>query len=254
MENLAVGFYNAYQDEPERLRAFLIERLEQRREAFRNRLHEITNNAKALLLNHEQEQVQEVIRAAASMLSSWAKLNTVVPKLSGHVQDSLMAGIASAYASTIRATVRRDGAWPNLDYSYHLGYGARRVAALSLGKKIEGFAGACEMLLGNPDYVDAVDLIQQAQRVLVASYEELLRKVQLMGQTSFRDELRVDALFWQVCEGEWGQGQGYRGRIEDRNRAWFEATPRQELEQEMQGLIEKEWAIALQRMTALFEG
>jgi transcriptional regulator with XRE-family HTH domain len=253
LEDLAVGFYNSYQDDPERLREFLLERVSKRRQAFKARIHEITNNAKALLLNHEQEQVQEVMRAAAGMLQSWARQSAAVPRLKAHVQDSLMEQIGTAYAATIRATIRREGAWPNLDYYHHLGYGARRVAALSLGRTMEGFSGACEMLLGNPEYADAESLIQQARRVLLTSYEELLRKVQLMGQTSFRDELKVDSAFWLGCDKEWGQGPGYRGRVESRNQDWFQATPRQELEQEMYALIEREWEAALARMTALFE-
>lgn len=253
LEELAIGFYNAYQDDPVRLREFLLERLAKRRQSFRSQIHEITNNAKALLLNHEQEQVQEIIRAAAGMLRSWAAQNTTVQKLNAHVQDSLMEQIATAYASTIRATVRREGGWPSLDYSYHLGYGARRVAALSLGKTMEGFAGVCKTLLGNPEYADAMDLIQQAQRVLESSYEELLRKVQLMGQTSFRDELKVDSGFWLECEREWGQGPGYRSRVAERNQDWFRANSRRELEQEMFRLIEREWQSALKRMTALLE-
>lgn len=190
---LAIGFYNAYQDDPSRLREFLLDSVSRRRQAFRNQIYEITSNAKTLLLNHEQEQVQEVMRAAAGMLRIWAGQNSSVPKLKAHVQDSLMGQIATAYASTIRATVRREGAWPSLNYSHHLGYGARRVAAISLGKVMEGFAGVCKTLIGNPEYTDAGDLIQQAQRVLESSYEELLRKVQLMGQTSFRDELKIDS-------------------------------------------------------------
>jgi len=253
LHNLAIGFFNAHGDDPACLREFLIEGIGKIRETFRTRLREITMNANALLLNHEQAQVQEVIAHAATMLRTWANQNTGLRKIRANVQDSLMGQLAKAYASTIRATVRREGEWPNLSYSHHLGYGARRVAAFSLGKTVEGFSELCKTMTGNPEYTEAQDLINQAERVLVSAYEELLRKVQLMGQTSFRDELKVDATFWLQCENEWGQGPGYRDRVTSHNSDWFDAEPRQELEAELQALIQREWKDALANLTSLFE-
>ncbi len=253
LQNLAVGFFNAHGDDPARLREFLIERIDKVRETFRFRLNEIIINANALLLNHEQAQVQEVISHAASMLRSWSNQNIGLPKLNANVQDSLMGQLAMVYASTIRATVRREGEWINLSYSHHLGYGARRVAALSLGKTVDGFSALCKTMKGNPEYTEAQDLINQAERVLLAAYEELLRKVQLMGQTSFREELKVDSNFWLQCESEWGRGPGYRDRVTAHNSDWFNAVPRQQLENELHALIDREWKEALANLTSLFE-
>jgi transcriptional regulator with XRE-family HTH domain len=252
-QEFAIGFYNAHQDDPEQLREFLAARLNKARQTFRDRIKEVTDNSKALLVNHEQEEVQEVLRAAAGTLKSWVGQSTALPSLNAHIQDSLMEQIARAYASTIRASVRREGEWPNLDYSHHLGFGARRMAAHLLGKRVEGFAEVCLALSGDPEYAEATDLIDQSKRVLQSSYEELLRKVQLMGQTSFQDELKLDAEFWAHCNAEWGRGSGYRDRVAHHNEAWFKAGPRLELENELRALIEREWENSLRRVTALFD-
>jgi hypothetical protein len=169
------------------------------------------------------------------------------------VYDSLMEQIGRAYPSTIRATVRREGEWPNLSYSHHLGYGARRLAALALGRHVTGFSELCRTMLGNADYTDAQELIRQAERVLADAYEELLRKVQLMGQTSFRDELKQDVLFWVECSSEWGQGPGYRARVSGRNVHWFCADERRAMEGELWSLIKREWEGALGSVGALLE-
>ena len=253
LHGLAIGFFNAHQDDPMRLREFLTKRISNSRQIMRARLHEITTNAQALLLNHEQEQTQEVLRHAAVMLNTWAMQNATLRTLKANVEDSLMTQLSKAYASTIRATVRREGEWPNLSYSHHLGHGARRIAALTLGRAVEGFSELCKTMAANPEYAEAQDLVAQAERVLIVSYDEMLRKVQLMGQTSFRDELKVDAFFWHQCEREWGQGPGYRDRVTSHNSDWFKAEPRQTLENELHALIEREWHAALANLTSLFE-
>jgi len=255
LHDYSMCFFNAHQDDPSRLRDYLIERVAAVRQTFSVRLDEIIKNARALLLNYEQEQVQEVIRHSATMFLSWTKQNAGLRKLKSqaHVQDSLMGQLASTYASTIRATIRREGEWTNLSYSYHLGYGARRVAVLSLGKTVEGFSELCKTMAGNPEFADATDLINQAERVLLASYEELLRKVQLMGQTAFRDELKLDSAFWVQCEREWGQGSGYRDRVTGHHTEWFNAEQRQQLEDELQQLVQREWAVVLNKLTSLFD-
>ena len=214
---------------------------------------EITNDAKLLLANYEQAQAQEVRRAASKMLKSWTVQHERLPTLNAHVQDSLMAQLAQAYASTIRASVRREGEWHNLSYSHHLGYGARRLAALTVGKQVEAFSELCATLSGNSDYQEAIDLIQQSERVLTASYEEFLRKIQLAGQTAFRDALKADPVFWVNCNHEWGKGPGYRDRVSGHNRVWFTAEQRTEMEQELRSVIEREWAGLLKRVTALFD-
>jgi hypothetical protein len=206
-----------------------------------------------LLLNHEKEQVQEVLRSAARMMTTWIGQNSTVPALSGHVQDSLMSQIQSSYAATVRATVRREGEWHNLSYGHHLGYGARRLAVLALEPLVGKFKTATEIMEANPEYTEAKDLIQQASRVLDSAFEDLLRKAQIMGQTAFKEALKLDPSLWVHCEGEWGQGPGYRDRVARWNREWFGAEPRRDLEQELWEFVTREWGVALKRLSSLLE-
>jgi hypothetical protein len=90
LRSLSIGFFNAYDDEPELLRDFLVQGLGKIRQSFRARMHEIATNAKTLLANHEREQVQEVIRAATKLLRTWVTRNQSILALTAHVQDGLL--------------------------------------------------------------------------------------------------------------------------------------------------------------------
>jgi transcriptional regulator with XRE-family HTH domain len=252
MQDMAVEFYNAHQDDPARLRDFLKRCLEKSRQALRASLHEITLNAGALLLNHERAQVQEVVRHAATMLGAWTERQKTVRMARANVQDSLMDEMARVYASTIRAAVRREGVWPNLDYSYHLGFGARRLAAMSLGDVSKSFVELCQTMKQNPEFAEAKDFLDQAERLLELAYDDLLRKVQLMGISLFQEELKVDTEFWARCAYEWGNGPGYRDRVTRHNRDWFQSPERQNMEEELHNMVQREWSAVVARISGLF--
>jgi transcriptional regulator with XRE-family HTH domain len=253
LQGLTIGFFNAFGDDPSRLRGLLFECLRKIRQGFRARIEEDIASARRLLANHEKEQVDEVLRSAAGMLETWIAQNRAVPPLSGHVQDSLMSQINSSYAATVRATIRREGEWPNLNYGHHLGYGARRLAARALEPLVDKFRVATELMEANPEYAEARDLIQQARRVLDSAFEDLLRKAQIMGQTTFKDALKLDPSLWANCEGEWGRGYGYRDRVARWNQQWFSAEPQRRLEQELFDVISREWSVALGRLSSLLD-
>lgn len=253
LQGLAVGFYNANEDSQSRAQEFLVERLGRIRESFRARLRDARTGALALLSNHGEERIRAVLRDAGDSIRTWASMNVSVPPVQAHVQESLLAEIQVAYASTVRAAVCREGEWMHLSYSHHIGYGARRLAVLALGKAVDEFTGHCRILAATPRYAEAADLIAQAERVLSASYEELLRKVQLMGQTVFKDALKADSAFWQACMAEWGQGKGYKNRVAGHNREWFDNEARRKLEEELKALIAREWSRVLLSVTELLE-
>lgn len=252
LQNLSVGFYNANEDPATRAQEFLIGRLAVARDAFRIRIREAIHGALVLLKNHGEERVRAVLRDAGDTLHTWAS-NAKVPPVYAHVQESLLEQIQIAYAATVRASINREGEWTNLSYSYQIGYGARRIAVMTLGKAVEEFSGHCKIMVATPRYAEAADLITQARRVLTAAYEELLRKAQLMGQTAFKNALKADPAFWQRCAAEWGQGPGYKERIIEHNRGWFASDARSQLEAQLKALIEREWSSALQSITDLLE-
>jgi transcriptional regulator with XRE-family HTH domain len=253
LQKLSIGFFNAFGDDPARLRGLIMESLGKIRQAFRTRIDEAIKSARSLVENHEKEQVQEVLRSAAGMIATWISKNRNVPALSGHVHDSLMSQIHSSYAATVRAAVRREGEWRNLSYGHHLGFGARRLAVLALQPLVQRFLDTADIMAADPQFAEAGDLIQQSRRVIESAFEDLLRKAQLMGLTVFKEALKQDPSLWVNCENEWGRGPGYRDRVADQNQKWFNAEPRRDLEQELWEVVTREWAGALNRLSSLLD-
>ena len=127
--NLAVGFYNANEDPAGQAQEFLVGCLNRTRDSFRQRIRNVIDDAHALLKNHGEERIRAVLRDAGETLRTWTTMNATVPAVQEHVQESLLTQIQDAYASTVRAAVRREGEWTQLSYSHHIGYGARRLGS-----------------------------------------------------------------------------------------------------------------------------
>ena len=123
--------------------------------------------------------------------------------------------------SSLRASVRRQGEWYNLDYSHQLGYGARAVAADAVGSKLDDFKAVATNLLQDPELEEAFGLVQQARRILESGTEVLFRKSQLLGRTSYTEYMKPHVKLWNSCAGEWRRGPGYRDRVSEHHREWF---------------------------------
>lgn len=251
LSDLSVAFFDSRQDDPSLFQAFLSERLDNVRRNFGHQLREIINNANTLLQNYELEQTQEVIRQAAQQLRTWIHRHRSLQHLNMYIQDSLIEQLGYAYAATVRASINREGDWYNFNFGHHLGYGARKIAVQSLNTIVMGFVEICHNMAETPDFEEAKELLGQSLRLLQTAYDELLSKIQLMGQTSFRDKLKQDKKFWFNCQLEWGQGSGYKGRIAAHSREWFDNPERKHIEDEMWSTIQHEWDLALSRVQSL---
>lgn len=250
-----VEFFNALEDEPELLSDFLLQLVQGLRKRHCENLKEAIVGANDLVQNFAKEQVREIQQQAAKHLITWLKNNQQIGPFSRRLQDSLISAIGRAHASSLRASVRRQGEWYNLDYSHQLGYGARAMAVGAVGSKLEAFKAIATNLLQNLELEDAFRLVQQASRILESGTEALFVKSQLLGRTIHTRHMKPDAKLWDSCDEEWGRGPGYRNRVSRHHRDWF-TNDRDNITAQAQALIDliqKEWQEILERLTAILE-
>lgn len=250
---IGIEFFNSRQEDPNKVAQFINNKIDNVRGAFRSRLSDSIDNVISVIENHEREQIKEVIAQVEKTFDAWIKNNKVVSDKRSHVEKSLTDQIASSSGSTIHASVRREGDWYNLSYSHHLGYGARRVAVLLLSEKVKSFSSLCRTLETNQDYSDAAEIVKQAEVILNAAYEDILKKAQLVGRGAYSSALKSDSDFWQSCIGEWGTGVGYRDRVVKHNNNWFSKPENREIELSIRKVIEREWENALLRVSSIFD-
>jgi transcriptional regulator with XRE-family HTH domain len=251
---LPIQFFNAAEETPTILRTFLGLRIEAIQDEHRRELREIINGARALLLNYEKEQAQEVMRAAARHLTTWLQNNSALKQPSSRrVRDSLASATRAAHVKTIYASVIREGEWANLDYAHQVSHGARRVAAAMAEPRLKGFREVATNLLNNDEYEDAHDLVRQTIRALENGFDALIRKTQLVGQSIYADEMRPDLDFWRSCHREWGQGRGYRERVAQRNERWFEDPGHDDGDARVIETVTSEWAASVAAVEELLD-
>ncbi|RQS05579.1 helix-turn-helix domain-containing protein [Burkholderia sp. Bp8991] len=253
IRNIPICFFNALEDSRDTLVQFVMDRIASAREGFSTDLKRLVTNVREVIENQAKEQAQAILRDAASQLKHWVSQNKGAPKATRQIQRSLIKELEDAHPSTVHAAVRREGDWLHLNYGYQLGHGARTLATAALGKKVADFTAIADNLRTNPEFSDAETLISQCEQVLQAAFDQLLRKMQVSGESLFAEEMKRDKNFWQQCEREWGQGAGYRDRVTTKSTAWFDDDSHQNISEEIRDLLEQEWKEALERVEAMLQ-
>jgi hypothetical protein len=252
LDDRSLLFFNSAEENPEHLRGFLRRRIEDLRESHRVLLRQIVAGAVALVDDFEREQADEALRQASRPLAVWLENNAALAGApASHVQDSLLDATKTAHPATIRASVAREGNWPRLSYGHHLSHGARRMATQILESKLHGFREIASNVLQRDELTSGHHLVLQAVRAMEEGFDGLIRKVQLVGQSVYSDDLEEDADFWQNCVREWKRGSGYRDRVNQRNAGWFATEAGKDADARVTGLIADEWAKTVTAVTEL---
>lgn len=252
VDHAAVEFFNAREDDPQRLTSFLLGMVHGLRDKHRERLEAVINGATALVQNFEQEQTSAVQQQAANFLKAWLNNNSKLEIVPSSLERSLLQAISKTNASSVRASINRQGEWHNLDCANQLAYGARLTAFDAVRGKLSGFKEVCQTALNDPDLAEAYPLIEQALRIFETGTDDLLRDSYVFGRTAFTLDLKPDTSLWEKCEGEWGKGPGYRDRVYRHHKAWFDAD-QGNIKGRAQSLVERQWRAILERVSSVLQ-
>ena len=250
-KDLSVEFFNSHEDSPGNIRRALSERIDLLFDGYRNVVKDLVQSASELVKNYQNEQVQEIVKLATVQIRSWIGRYMEVNLIERKAEQSLLDEVEAAHHATMNATMRRRGAWHNLDYAHHLAYGARLVVSSVLRDRVRSFSDHCGTFLAHPEYDPARGLLSQVSRAIEKAFKDVAERTRLLGETWFHSSLGQDAKFWVRGMNRWGGGLGYRRDISNMNRAWFSENG--QLNEEVRAMIEREWKRAMQNVVGMLE-
>ena len=218
---IRVEFFNSIEDNAEEFEDFLLSLGRRLRENHCRNLEESISDANDLVANYANEQVREVQRQAAGHLKAWVVNNSVLEPFSRKLEDGLFNAMRSVHVSSVRASVRRQGNWHNLEYAFQLGNSTASMARQVLAPKERSFKTITANLLQNPELKEAAGLVRQAENILSIGVESIIEDCNQHGISVHRD-MEYEHELWDRSDGEWGKGPGYRDRVIKHHEGWFD--------------------------------
>ncbi len=252
--DVRVEFFDSFQDDVDLLKEFMIELVANLRKQHRVELRAAIDDTNSLVSNYEEEQVRQVQRSATRRLSVWMKSDSQLDQANFiPLEQSLIAAMQRAYASSVRASVRRHGEWDNLHYPLQLGHGARLMAISAISPMIEAFRALTNNVLHDDQLEDAYGLVRQALRIIESGEETLFTKCRLAGEDIHTRRMKPAYDLWNKSNSEWGRGlvyPRYRDRVVTHHINWFNSGDHQKV---VENVIQGEWESILKRLSAMFD-
>ena len=251
VECAAVEFFNCKEESPQHVKEALLKLVLGVREQHRRGLSGVIRDASAMVDTYQEEQVVAEQEEAALLLRGWLDNNRQLPEFVARLQGSLVSAIQRAHPSSLRASVRREGIWDNLSYSYQMGSGVRMVADAVVRRRVSGFKEVASNIVD--DLSNAEDLVNQAVRIMENGRNSLRTASHDFGRTIHTYDMRSDKDIWADSDAEWGRGPGYRDRVLAHHQTWFDdRVPGDEgLKNRVQEFVQGEWETLLDQVGSI---
>ena len=239
--NLPISFFNTAEDDPKYLNQWIATHLQQIREHYVAQLMFLRNAVESMIKNRKQEYALAAQQEVNRRIEIFVEQHPDLPDLVRHCQDSLLDQLSKTHVRTVWASMRRSGSWPNFDVFFWLGVGAAQDAKLRTQESVSALLGLIENMLGDSNLQPAHDFLRTLKSSVEAWNAGFLDDIRNLAAEVFRPALDDDWEFWTACENEWGQGSGYRDRVHDRVRDWFENQGRLHLHRTLDQRMRRAW-------------
>ena len=249
--DIPIECYNVEKDDARDVRVFLINRIKNLRGSHRDRLRELNETVLSLMQNREKAEYWAQQEGAAKRLKNWMESRDIGIS-DAKIQDELLAEIrAVRYASSLRASVARAGAWHNFNYYYILGVGARKIARARIKKWQDDFNANADGIESDRELSEAHGFVREIRNWLDIACEELLKRTEQECGDAFRNALvgeNAHRRLWDPAQDEWGRGPGYKHRIASHSQTWFDREVAAEVARHVEAQFLNGWRDILKQL------
>jgi hypothetical protein len=229
LAGVPIHFFNAFSEDPTRIRAKLLERLLLVRQDYALRIvgtqNSLCETVEHLIQNHEQIALGLAIDEVAKRLRIFLedRSGEGLGPQAGHAYDEVMEQVDRVrYASTLWASMRRDGDYDGFDIYHHLGNGAAKNVRARSKDWFTALKSQVDIMKGEPSLGEASRVLGQVDASIQQWLSALTEAARTAGGEIYREELQKDPGLWADCANQWGRGSGFKLRVKDRLKAWFE--------------------------------
>lgn len=253
VECAAVEFFNCKDESPQRVQGALVKLAWGLREQHRRKLGNVIGYASVMVDNHQEEQVVTEQRESARLLRTWLNDNRQLSEFRLGFRGRLAEAIQKAHPSTLRASVRREGDWRNLEYRFLLGVGVRSMVDAVISKRVDGFKEVAKTAIHGLPHSE--DLVDQAVRIMEDGRLSLREASRGYGETIHTYDMKNDKELWESSISEWGKGPGYRERVWNHHQDWFTSKEQgvEGLQSQVQEFVQREWRKLLDQVGAILD-
>lgn len=246
LSGVPIYFFNAKRDDAAKVRGQLIEQVVHLRKSYEDRLLDECAAADEVVRNHETQAFTSAVQAVADQLSNFLGAHAALPPRVRQPSAELIEAMGGIrYASTIWAMTRRNGEYYNFSVSHQVGAGGAKDALLRSKTWFEKLQGILDTLKQDGDLVLAQKTIQQVEASAAGWRRAFAEAARTAAVEVYRGPLEADIALWTKCASQWGQGPGFKGRVERLIRDWFEAQT--ELNQKLESVMAALWEDAVVR-------
>lgn len=246
LSGVPILFFNAKKDGAAKVRSQLIEQVVSLRKTYEDRLLDECAAADEVVRNHETQAFTSAVQAVADQLSNFLGAHAALPPRVRQPSAELIEAMGGIrYASTIWAMTRRNGEYYNFSVSHQVGAGGAKDALLRSKTWFEKLQGIIDTLKQDGDLSLAQKTIQQVEASAAGWRRAFAEAARTAAVEVYRGPLEADVALWTKCASQWGQGPGFKGRVEHLIRDWFEAQT--ELNQKLEGVMAALWEEAIVR-------
>ena len=215
-------FFNVEADDAAQSRRELFGQLARMRNTISDGLLELCAATTEIIENQEEHAITVAIEEVARRLNIFLRGNGRLGARKRHAYEEALSTVrAVRYASTLWASTRRSGEYSGLNIVHQIGIGAAKDARLRSRDWFVKIDGHVNELKADPGLEPAARSVEQVRAVAESSRRAFLAGAQRTAMEVYREPL-TQAAVWSRCASEWGNGPGFKERVVQHLRNWFD--------------------------------